>query len=347
MKTNKISITQLFYKDIERLFIANKIEKYRAKQVYDWVFKKNVSDFSQMANIPKLLRESLDTIFTLDKPRIAQKNICPDGTCKYLLELNDGNFIECVYLPYEDRHSICVSSQVGCAIGCSFCASCDTGFERNLTPPEIINQILTVQNDIKQKISHVVFMGIGEPLLNVENVYRSIRIINENLEISERRITVSTCGIIRGIKRLADFELDVTLALSLHSPRQKERQEIIPIAKLNWLDELLAACDYYVEKTKRRITFEYLLIDGINNSDAHARELAHLAKRHKAHINLIPYNSVEGKPYKRPEPASITRFHNILNQYKIEVTQRFEKGADFESACGQLRNQKSGYNKNQ
>ena len=327
----------MFKEDFERAFVAKKLEKYRANQVFDWVFKKNVNDFSEMNNLPLDLREKLSNIFTLDKLKILTKSKSDDGTCKYLLELSDGNKIECVYLPYEDRKSICVSTQIGCAVGCSFCASGDMGFERNLTASEIINQILIVQNDIKEKITHVVFMGIGEPLLNMDNVPYAIKLINHNLEISQRRITISTVGIIRGIKKLADMNLDITLALSLHEVTQDKRAEIIPIAKLNLLDDLLDSCDYYFNKTKRRITFEYLLIDGINSSPYHGNQLARIARKHKAHINIIPYNIVDGKNLKRPSKKTIDSFCKILSDKNIVFSKRMEKGSNEQSACGQLR----------
>ena len=327
----------MFKKDFERAFVAKKLEKYRGSQVFDWVFKKSVNDFSEMNNLPLDLRGKLSDAFTLDKLEILTKSRSEDGTSKYLLELSDGNKIECVYLPYEDRKSICVSTQVGCSVGCSFCASGDMGFERNLTSSEIVNQILTVQNDTKEKITHVVFMGIGEPLLNVDNVSYAIKLINQNLEISQRRITVSTVGIIRGIKKLADMNLDITLALSLHGITQDERAKIIPMAKLNLLDDLLDSCDYYFNKTKRRITFEYLLIDNLNSSPYHGNQLARIARKHKAHVNVIPYNVIDGKCFKRPNKKTIDNFCKVLSERNITFTQRLEKGSNEQSACGQLR----------
>jgi len=335
----KIKFTSYTLEEIQELFLINQIEEYRAKQIFGSLYEKYTTSFDDINNIPKLLKEKLNSIFTLDIPEIMDISKSEDNTTKFLLKLEDGNTIECVYLPYNDRNSICVSTQVGCPVGCDFCASCVNGYIRNLEVSEIIGQILAVQKEINKKITHVVYMGIGEPLLNYNNVVRSINIINRNLNLSERRITVSTSGIVSKIKKLATADLDITLALSLHTPYQYDRIKLIPTARENTIDDLLLACDDYFTKTKRRITWEYLLIKGVNDSELHAKSLANLAKLHKAHINLIPYNPVKGKRYKRPDYNAIRKFNDVLKSHKVVFSIRQEKGTNENAACGQLRNE--------
>ena len=322
--------------DLEHIFEENNIPKYRADQITLALFEKFAKDFDSI-NIPKDLKEIMKDNFVTDILPVAEKSPSPDGTCKYLLELEDGNCIECVYLPYSDRKSICVSSQVGCPIGCKFCASGAKGFVRNLKAYEILGQILTVQQQEKTKITHVVFMGIGEPLLNLNNIIKSINLIKTNLGISERRITLSTSGITGKIYELAEKQLDITLALSLHSPFQKEREEIIPSASHYLLPNLLAACDEYFIKTKRRITWEYILINNLNCDDIHAKTLSQLARKHKAHINLIPCNETDHCDFKAPSKKSINQFTDILTKNNINYSLREKKGAGKDAACGQLR----------
>lgn len=322
--------------DLEKIFAENNIPKYRANQITLALFEKFAKDFDSV-NIPKDLKEIMHDNFVTDILPVAEKSLSADGTCKYLLELEDGNYIECVYLPYSDRKSICVSSQVGCPIGCKFCASGAKGFVRNLQAYEILGQILTVQSQEKTKITHIVFMGIGEPLLNLNNIIKSINLIKTNLGISERRITISTSGITGKIYELAERQLDITLALSLHSPFQKEREEIIPSASHYLLPNLLAACDEYFKKTKRRITWEYILINNLNCDDIHAKALCQLARKHKAHINLIPCNETDYCDFKAPSKKSIYQFTDILTKNNINYSLREKKGANKDAACGQLR----------
>lgn len=324
--------------DLENIFVDNDIPKYRAKQITVPIYEKFIDDFNKINNIPKDLKEILEDNFILDIPKIIEKSPSNDGTCKYLLELEDGNTIECVYLPYSDRKSICISSQVGCPIGCKFCASGVNGFTRNLKIYEIIGQILAVQCDVKEKITHVVFMGIGEPLLNLNNLVKSIKLINTNLNISQRRITVSTSGIVDKIYELSKYKLDITLALSLHSPFQDERYSLIPSAGPNVLLKLLAACDNYFLTTKRRITWEYILIDNLNCDTYHGKALGKLAKEHKAHLNLIPCNSTDHSDFKAPNEKVINNFTNVLKSYNVQFTLRQKKGSNENAACGQLRN---------
>lgn len=326
--------------DLEKIFIDNNIPKYRAKQITIPIYEKFINDFNKINNIPQDLKDILEDNFTIDIPKIIEKSPSSDGTCKYLLELEDKNTIECVYLPYSDRKSVCISSQVGCPIGCKFCASGVNGFVRNLKVYEIIGQILAVQCDVKEKITHIVFMGIGEPLLNLNNVVKSIKLINTNLNISQRRITLSTSGITDKIYELSKHKLDITLALSLHSPIQDERSEIIPSASHNILPKLLGACDNYFLTTKRRITWEYILIDNFNCDTYHAKALGKLAKEHKAHINLIPCNPTDHSDFKAPNDKVIHNFTNVLSSYNVQFSLREKKGSNENAACGQLRNRK-------
>ena len=322
---------------LETIFKTNNIPKYRAEQVINGVYNNFALSFNDISNIPKTLKEQLNNFFTFDVPHIVEKTISKDGTTKYLLKLKDENLIECVYLPYIKRNSLCVSTQVGCPVGCVFCASGSNGFKRNLETFEIIGQLLAVQGDIKHKLTHIVFMGIGEPLLNLDNVVSSIKLIGENFNISERRITLSTSGIIPYIYKLANYKLNITLALSLHNPFQHERENLIPIAKNNPLQKLLSACDEYFNITKRRITWEYILINNVNSSENHSIELAKIAKKHKAHINLIPCNPTEKYNHKSPTERNIIKFTDILDKYHVKWTLRKKKGDTEHSACGQLR----------
>lgn len=332
--------------DLEKIFEENNIEKYRSKQIMSAFYERFVHDFDSVNNIPKNLKEILKDNFLTDIPITEEKSASPDGTCKYLLKLEDGNCVECVYLPYSDRKSLCISCQVGCPIGCRFCASGVNGFVRNLKTYEILGQILAVQCDRKEKISHIVFMGIGEPLLNLDNILKAVRLINTNFNISQRRITLSTSGITAKIYELADRNPNITLALSLHSPFQDERCEIIPSAIHNTIPNLMTACDEYFNKTKRRITWEYILINNLNCDDYHSKELAKLARKHKAHINLIPCNETDHCDYKAPSDKQIKRFAEILKANNINFTLREKKGANRDAACGQLRNRITSNQKN-
>ena len=333
----KIHFTKLKLKDLENIFQENNIPKYRAKQVFEGIYNQFAPAFDDINNIPKDLKLFLNQNFDSDIPNIVEKSSSPDGTIKYLLRLQDNNLIECVYLPYQKRNSLCISTQIGCPVGCVFCASGAHGFVRNLNLWEIVGQLLAVQSDIKQKLTHIVYMGIGEPLLNLDNAVASVKLINDNFNISERRITISTSGITSFIYKLAEYKLDITLALSLHSPFQEEREKLIPIAQNNPLLKLFSATEKYFEKTKRRITWEYILIKDINSDEYHAKELAKLAKTYKAHINLIPCNPTEHFNRLAPTEKEIKAFTNILDIYKIHWTLRQKKGQSENSACGQLR----------
>lgn len=312
---------------------------FRAKQVFSWVYK-NIWDFNEMRNLPQSLKEKLNNHFTIAIPKIVevfQSSI--DGTKKMLLQMEDGNLIEAVIMKYKHGNSICISTQVGCRMGCKFCASTIGGKIRDLTSGEILSEILVAQKYIGERISNVVLMGSGEPLDNFENVNKFISLVNseDGLNIGQRHITLSTCGIVPKIKELADLKMSITLAISLHAFSDEKRREIMPIANKYSIAEILEACRYYIDKTGRRITFEYSLVSGINDGSEDARSLAKLLKGILCHVNLIPVNEIKENALKRPSKKIIVNFEEILKSNGIEVTVRREMGTDINAACGQLR----------
>lgn len=312
---------------------------YRARQIFRWIYK-GVEDFDKMTDIPKSLAAKLKEICYVGKIKIHRKfESQKDETVKYLLLLQDGEVIESVKMEHDYGITVCVSSQVGCPMGCAFCASTIGGFRRNLTAGEMVDQVLVIQEDIKKRISHVVVMGSGEPLLNYDELIKFLRIINSNLafNMSYRRVSVSTCGIVPGIKRLAEEKLPITLSVSLHAPFDELRDRLVPINRRYPIMELLDACKYYIIKTKRRITFEYTMISGVNDSKECAVKLARLLKGILCHVNLIPLNPVRERFFERSANERIKLFEEILKNYGISVTVRQEMGADIEAACGQLR----------
>jgi 23S rRNA (adenine2503-C2)-methyltransferase len=313
--------------------------KFRAKQIFKWV-NKGVKSFDEMSDLPKDLREKLATRSYVNSAQIVQVlNSEKDGTRKYLFKLNDGNVIESVLMRYKHGNSVCVSTQVGCRMGCHFCASTIDGMVRNLTAGEILGQILDIQNDIDERVSNIVLMGSGEPLDNFNEVIRFLEIVNhkEGLNVSQRHITLSTCGIVPKIYELADLKYQITLAISLHSALNEERSELMPINKSYPIEALLDACDYYAEKTGRRITFEYALILGKNDREDKAKELAKLLKGRLCHVNLIPVNPVKERGYEASDNQSIEKFKGVLKRAGVETTVRRELGSDINAACGQLR----------
>lgn len=329
-------------------WLKDKGEKeYHARQLCEWVYGKQMLDWNQMTNISKTLRELL--IKEMRFPMLQLVHVVPSTdreTFKFLWKLSDGNLVESVLICSGDRRTVCVSSQVGCPAKCAFCASGKMGFFRNLRPAEIVEQILHTNHWLAQKderVSHVVYMGMGEPLKNYDSVVRSIRIISDPqlFNISQRRITVSTVGIVEGIKRLTDEGLKVSLVLSLHAPNQHIRTKIIPYARKYPLETIMEAMDDYSQKTKRDITFEYTLIAGINDHPDHAHELSHLLHGKQCTVNLIPYNPVPGLRLKRPEKKAIKLFRSVLFGSKIVNTCRYTKGDDIAAACGQLAMQKT------
>lgn len=312
---------------------------YRAKQIYKWLYA-GVLDFTQMNNLPMNMRTQLQAVFTLGQIKIVQRLVSKvDETRKYLLELADGNIIESVLMKYHYGYSMCLSTQVGCRMGCKFCASSSLGLIRDLTLSELLAQVLTIQNDIDARISHIVLMGIGEPFDNYDNVIEFLKRINreDTLNISYRKMTVSTCGIVPKMLEFAREGIPVNLSVSLHAPNDEIRKKTMPVAK-NWpFEELLSACNEYTRITSRRITYEYSLIEGVNDSQEYAEILANKLKGTLCHVNLIPVNSVEGINFKKSSKHRIEKFKGTLEKYSIAVTIRRELGSDIMAACGQLR----------
>lgn len=325
--------------ELEDLMAKMGATKFRAKQIHNWIYAKSVSCIDDMTNLSKDFREQLKQVASVTESKIKVKQVSSDGTLKYLIEYPDGECVETVLMRFDNRANLtaCVSSQVGCAVNCSFCATGKGGFKRNLTYQEIIEQVLSIQRDTGLKVTNVVFMGQGEPLLNLNNVLRALEIFNNDFQIGARRITISTSGIIPGIKRLAEMNLQSTLAISLHAPNHKLRAELMPIENKYPIDELKNALISYVEKTGRRITVEYILIHGFNDTPEVAKELAVLLRGIKCNINLIPYNSVIENDYKKPSNNDIMKFKYLLEHSGKKVTVRLERGADIDAACGQLR----------
>lgn len=314
--------------------------KYRAGQIFEWMHKKQVDDFSEMKNIPTKLKDMLsdeNMVFTVRKERMQESK--EDGTRKYLFELHDGEYVESVFMRYSHGNSVCVSSQVGCRMGCSFCASTLDGLVRNLTAGEILGQIYSIMKDTGERISNVVIMGSGEPFDNYENVLKFMRLLNDEkgLNISGRNITVSTCGLVDKIRQFADEEMTATLAISLHASNDDKRKEIMPIANRYTIAEIIDACRYFFDKTGRRLTFEYSLIAGVNDSEKEAKELSDLLHGLNCHVNLIPVNPVKESGYKSPSKEAANAFKNKLEKNHINVTIRREMGRDIDGACGQLR----------
>lgn len=317
----------------------NNEKAYRANQVFDWIYK-NVWNFRDMRNIPQSLVAKLDDCFYIGIPDIVEtyKSI-RDDTEKFLLRYADNNIIECVVMKYKHGNSICVSTQVGCRMGCKFCASTLGGVIRNLTSGEILAQVLTAQMATGERISNIVLMGSGEPLDNFENVTKFISLVNSEwgINIGQRHITLSTCGIVPNIIKLADRNYQITLAISLHAPNDVIRKSMMPIAYKYSIKEILQACSYYIEKTNRRITYEYALVSNVNDSEEQARELAKLLRGTLCHVNLIPVNEVRENTFKKSSSDRIEIFYNTLKNNGIETTIRKEMGSDINAACGQLR----------
>lgn len=325
-------------RDELKAFLAGLEEpSYRAKQLAEWIYGKGVSDFDLITNFSAELRRKLAESAKISRSKIVKRSVSRDGTTKFLLELSDGQRIESVLLPYEDRVTVCVSTQVGCPIGCLFCATGKGGFVRNLTAGEIIDQVLTLQSEGGRRVTNVVYMGMGEPLLNYDFVLKSVRILNAEVRIAMRKITISTVGIISRIKQLQEENLQLNLAISLHAPTDDLRREMIPYAESSTVRELVNVCKNYANATGRRVTYEYLLIEDVNDDLQCANALAGLLKGSLASVNLIPFNTVDGSDYKRSLPEAVNVFREVLETAGIETTQRFEKGLSVVGACGQLR----------
>lgn len=324
--------------DLEDYFVALGEKKFKARQIYDWLYKKQVYDFKDMTNIKKDLIDKLAENFNTDMIKIVKKQ--EDKTAsKYLFKLFDDNYIEAVLMYHDYGISVCVSSQVGCNMGCKFCESGRLKKVRNLETYEMVEQILLIEQDIKQRISSVVIMGIGEPFDNYNNVLNFIKIINSDLGIAigARHITVSTCGLIPKIKEFSNENIQVNLAVSLHAPNNVLRNKIMPINKAYPLKDLIVTLKEYIKKTNRRVTIEYVILDKVNDSRESALELANLLKGMNVYVNLIPYNETNNLDFKKSDRSNILKFYDTLKKQKINVTIRKEFGANIDGACGQLR----------
>ena len=324
--------------ELEEFMLENGQSKFRAKQVYNWIYLKSVSSYDEMTDLPLVARDLLKEKTTLCSISIKDKQVSKDGTMKFLFELKDGSFAEAVLMRFDNRANLtaCISTQVGCPMGCTFCATAKLGFKRNLDVEEIIQQIFLIQADTGLKVTNIVYMGQGEPLLNFDNLIGSIKIFREQFQIGARRITVSTCGLIPQINKLANLDFQSTLAISLHAPNQSVRQEIMPVAKKYEFSDLISCLKKYTEKTGRRVTVEYVLMKDINDSIDAAKELAYAIAKLKSNVNLIVYNQNEKSPYKKPSKENVLKFKYILEASGKKVTVRLERGADIDAACGQL-----------
>jgi 23S rRNA (adenine2503-C2)-methyltransferase len=335
-------------KDIKSMTLSQVTEElnklgekaFRAKQLYQWMHEKLARSYDEMTNVSKALKEKLQENFSFTSLQmVTYQESKIDGTRKYLFELADGNVVESVWMKYKHGNSVCVSSQVGCRMGCRFCASTIDGLERNLLPGEILDQIYFISRHTGERVSNIVVMGSGEPMDNYDNILQFVRMLTDEngLHISQRNVTVSTCGIAPKIRQLAEEDLQITLALSLHATTDEKRKKLMPIANAFSLEEVLNACAYYFEKTGRRLTFEYSLVRGVNDTEEDARELIDLIGHLNCHVNLIPVNPIEERDYKESTTQAIRAFQSKLERGGVTATVRREMGRDIDGACGQLR----------
>ena len=336
----KKDIASYSFEELQEEMLAIGEKGFRSRQIYSWIHEKLVDDFEEMTNLPKTLRQKLESAYEIRRVEMEKRQISKiDGTNKFLFCLKDGNMVESVLMKYKHGNSVCISSQVGCRMGCRFCASTLDGLERNLTPSEMLRQVYQIQKITGERVSNIVIMGTGEPLDNYDNFLKFIHMVSDEhgLNISQRNITASTCGIVPNIRRLAEEKLQITLALSLHGSNQEKRRSLMPVANKYELHEVLEACDYYFEKTGRRITFEYSLVHGVNDTPEDAKELMGISKDRNCHLNLIPVNPIKERNYEKPDKKSAENFKNKLEKNGINVTIRREMGSDIDGACGQLR----------
>ncbi len=336
----KKDIASYSFEELQEEMLSIGEKGFRSKQIYSWIHEKLADDFEEMTNLPKSLRQKLETEYEIRRVEMEKRQISKiDGTNKFLFCLKDGNMVESVLMKYKHGNSVCISSQVGCRMGCRFCASTLDGLERNLTPSEMLRQVYQIQKITGERVSNIVIMGTGEPLDNYDNFLKFIYMVSDEhgLNISQRNITASTCGIVPNIRRLAEEKLQITLALSLHGSNQEKRKSLMPVANKYELQEVLEACDYYFRKTGRRITFEYSLVHGVNDTPEDARELTGILEDRNCHLNLIPVNPIKERNYEKPDKKSAENFKNKLEKNGINVTIRREMGSDIDGACGQLR----------
>ncbi|MDO5602162.1 MAG: 23S rRNA (adenine(2503)-C(2))-methyltransferase RlmN [Oscillospiraceae bacterium] len=335
----KVSLSAMTKEELKAFAEARGWPAFRAKQIFSWLHQKRAAAFAEMTNLPRAMQEELERACRIDFPAIARKQVSKDGTVKYLFRLFDENSVESVVMKYSYGYTICVSSQVGCRMGCRFCASTQGGLVRSLNAGEIAGQVYAAQKDIGERISHIVMMGMGEPFDNYDEVRKFLAIISddEGLNIGMRNISLSTCGVIPGIERLAKEHLGLTLSVSLHAPNDTLRSGMMPINLKYPVADLMAACRAYQKETGRRVSFEYSMVQGVNDSDACAVQLSRLMKGMGAHVNLIPINPVDGSPYSSADAARIAAFQKKLALLGVNATIRRRLGADISAACGQLR----------
>ena len=335
------SIYNKSFDDLEEYFLSIGEKKFKASQVYEWIYGKRVQNFNEFSNIKKDIIYKLQEDFSMDKLIIKQVERDTEVN-KYLFELSDGNYIEAVLMMHDYGKSLCISSQVGCNMGCKFCESGRLKKVRNLLASEMVLQVLQIEEDIKSRISHIVIMGIGEPFDNYDNVIKFVEIVNHSkgLQIGARHITISTCGLVPKIEEFAKLSYQVNLAISLHGATNKVRDEIMPINKVYPIEVLIEAVKKYIDKTNRRVTFEYIMLDGINDSEEDAINLCNLLKGMNCYVNIIPYNETNNIGYKRSKKDTILKFYDIIKRRKIAVTIRREFGTNISAACGQLRAKK-------
>lgn len=342
MPKKKKSIYGMTYEQMERWAESKGWKKFRVQQIFRWLYKERVTDFEQMTNLSKETRKALEEEFTFNPLQLVRSQISKDGTRKFLFRTEDGALLESVMMVFEYGNSVCVSSQVGCNMGCAFCASGLTKKQRDLTAAEMTAQVMHVQkalDEAGERVSHIVVMGTGEPFDNYDNVMDFLKTVNHDrgLAIGSRHITLSTSGIVPMIYKFADGHYQYNLAVSLHAPNDELRSRLMPVNKAWPLEELMKAIDYYTKENNRRLTFEYILLKGVNDSPAHARELARLLRGYNCYVNLIPYNSVDEHGFRSVSREEAMKFYDILKKEKIAVTIRKEHGSDIDAACGQLR----------
>lgn len=338
-----IDLKDLTFEELEEFLVGMGERKFRAKQIFAWLHR-GVTSFDEMTDLSVALRKKLAEVSFVSTAEIERLLVSKiDGTRKYLFRLGDGNMVESVAMYYKHGISVCISCQVGCRMGCKFCASTIGGLVRSLTAGEILNQVLFVQKDIGERISNIVMMGIGEPMDNFDNVIKFLKNVNDEhgINIGYRHISLSTCGVVPNIERLMEYALPITLSISLHAPTDEIRSTIMPVNNAYPVDELLAVCRKYTERTGRRISFEYSVINGVNDSEECAKILASKLKGMLCHVNLIPVNNVEENDFKKPSADKIRRFMSVIDKYNIPVTVRRELGSDISASCGQLRRQRS------
>ncbi len=339
----KRNIKDLDFNELEGYILEKKLPKFRTQQIFEWIFK-DVEDFGSMKNLPKNVIEQLEADFYIGRAKILRKQSSSvDGTRKYLFEMEDGNTVECVLMEYSYGKTACISTQIGCKMSCTFCASTMDGLVRHLSCGEMIEEVMAISRDIGDRISNIVLMGMGEPFDNYDEVMKFLKLVNSSkgLNIGQRHITISTSGIVPKIFEFADAQMQCNLAISLHAADNETRNVLMPVNKKYNIDKLIEACRYYVNKTNRRITYEYSLIKDINDDLEAAESLGKLLKGQLCHVNLIPMNSVEGKEFEKPGKEKVAKFKSVLDKYGIETTIRRELGTDIDAACGQLRRRDS------